>query len=50
MSDQGWAAFGGVAMVVVLRLLDYYLPRGWVSRGVRKRAIRDHDDDEADLP
>lgn len=40
MSDQAWAALIGLAIVVVLRILDYYFPRGYISKRAKARLTR----------
>lgn len=48
MSDQGWAALGALAMVITMRVLDFFLPKGYISRRVRDHAVRVDDDEHPD--
>ena len=48
MTDQAWAVVAGVLAMVALRLADYFLPRGRMSRWARDHSVRsDDDEDEA---
>lgn len=50
MSDQDRAALIAFALVVALRALDYFLPKGWMSKWTRDRStpVDDHDDGDGD--
>lgn len=46
MSDQGVAALVGLAVVIVLRLLDYFFPKGYVNRRFLEHSIKVEEDDD----
>lgn len=46
MNDQWIAVIVGAATMIALRVLDFYLPRGWVSKWTKRHA--DPADDTAD--
>lgn len=52
MSDQWIAVAVGAATMIVLRILDFYLPKGWVSKWTKAHADQQTkdktDDDQSD--
>lgn len=49
MNDQWVAIIVGAATMITLRVLDFYLPKGWVSKWTKKHAdqqAKDEDDDK----
>jgi hypothetical protein len=48
MSDQTFATLVATGVVVVFRLLDFFLPRGYIWRDVTRWAVRKKPDDEED--
>lgn len=48
MSDQIWALMAGLGVVVVTRLLDYWLPRGRMSRWAARHSVPMKDDEKED--
>ena len=44
MSDQAWATVIGFGVVVGLRILDYFLPKGYYWRRIKDWS--DHDKEE----
>ncbi len=53
MGDQGWALLVGVITVVILRIVDWYLPKDYMSKwatehGVKRRKSDEEDEDNND--
>lgn len=48
MSDQDKAAVIAFLLVVALRIVDYFLPRGFMSRWTRRHSTPVDDDSEPD--
>lgn len=46
MNDQGWAALVGLAVFIAMRLLDYFIPKGYMWKGTRNHSVRVEEDDE----
>jgi hypothetical protein len=44
MTDQAWAVVAGVLAMVALRLADYFLPRGRMSKWARDHSVKADDD------
>ncbi len=44
MSDQWWALLAGAGTVIALRMLDFFMPKGWVSSWTKRHAERIKDD------
>ena len=44
MSDQWWALLAGAGTVIALRMLDFFMPKGWVSSWTKHHAERIKDD------
>lgn len=49
-SDQWWAVVIGASTMITLRVLDFFMPKGWVSKWTRKHAdkISDGSDDDGE--
>lgn len=43
MSDAQWSLLVGVLVVIVTRLVDTLLPKGYVAKVVRKYLVKDDD-------
>lgn len=41
MSESTWAVLAGMVSVIVLRLLDWWLPRGRMSKWAAKHSVPD---------
>lgn len=50
MSDQWWALLAGAGTVIALRMLDFFMPKGWVSSWTKRHAQRIEDDDGGSSP
>lgn len=50
MSDQWWALLAGAGTVIALRMLDFFMPKGWVSSWTKRHAQRIEDDDGDSSP
>lgn len=49
MNDQIWGALAGVAALILLRIADWYLPKGRMSKWARDHSVKaDEDDDDDD--
>lgn len=47
MSDQAWAAAIGALTIITLRVVDYFLPTGRISRWAARHSVdKDHPDEE----
>ena len=49
MGEQGWALLIGVVTVIVLRIIDWYLPKDFVSKWALEHGVKrekKHDDEE----
>lgn len=46
MSDQVWALIVGGITVIVLRIVDFYLPKGYHSKWAHEHGVREDADDE----
>lgn len=46
MNDQGWAALIGLAVFVIMRVLDYFIPKGYMWKGTKNRSVRVEEDDD----
>lgn len=45
MSDA-WGILAGLATLLVLRVVDYFLPKGWHYKNLEKYASRNNEDEE----
>lgn len=48
VNDQAWGVVIGAAAVVILRVVDWFLPRGWVSIWTITHGRKNDDDDDND--
>lgn len=48
MSDQAWAIVIGFLTIVVLRVIDFYLPKGRISRWAKEHSVKEEEDDDKD--
>lgn len=46
MSDQTWAVIAGAALVIVMRIIDWFLPRNRISRWASKHSVPAGDSDD----
>lgn len=46
MSDQAWALFGGIVTMLLIRILDWWMPKGRMSRWAQKHSVPIGDDEE----
>lgn len=46
MNDQWVAVVVGAVAMIALRVLDFYLPKGWVSKWTKSHAEKDNPDEE----
>ncbi len=47
-SDQWVAVLVGGGVVIALRIVDFFMPRGWVSKWTKRHADKTSDDQDAD--
>lgn len=45
MYDQWVAILVGGGVMIALRVVDFFLPKGWVSIWTKKHAVKDDDDE-----
>jgi len=45
MSDAQWSLLVGAAIVIVTRLVDVFLPKGYMARWARTWLVKDDDTD-----
>jgi len=50
VNDQVWALIVGAITVIVLRVVDFYLPKGYHSKWAHTHGVRDETEDEEDEP
>lgn len=48
MSDQAWAIAIGAAVVVVIRVLDFFMPKGRISKWAKEHSFKEEEEDEED--
>lgn len=41
MSAERWGLLIGVVTIVVVRVVDWYLPKGWHSRWAERHGVKD---------
>lgn len=46
MSDQAWAVLIGFLTIVTLRIIDFYLPKGRISKWAYEHSIREEEDED----
>jgi hypothetical protein len=45
MTDSQWSLVIGAALVILTRLVDVFLPKGYMARIVRRYLVKDDDTD-----
>lgn len=45
MNDQVWAIIVGAITVIILRIVDFYLPKGYHSKWAHEHAVREEEDE-----
>lgn len=48
MSDQSWAALTAFLTIVGLRIVDWFLPKGRMSRWAARHSVPDDEDKDED--
>lgn len=46
MNDAQWSLVVGAAIVIVTRLVDVLLPKGYIARAARRWLVKDDNDKE----
>ena len=46
MSDQAWAVAIGAAVMVAIRVLDFFLPKGRISKWAHQHSVKAEEDEE----
>lgn len=50
MSDSQWSLVIGLLVVIVMRVLDSLLPKGYMLKWIQKYFVKIDDDDDDDPP
>jgi hypothetical protein len=48
MTDSQWALLAGFAIVSITRVIDVFLPKGYMSKWAAKHLIKEPEDDTPD--
>lgn len=46
MTSERWGLLVGFTTIVVLRIMDFYLPKGWHSLWLKRHAFKDDKENE----
>jgi hypothetical protein len=46
VNDQAWAIVIGAGVMVAIRILDFFLPKGRMSKWAKEHSVKDEEYDE----